>query len=221
MRSSIPLLGLALTLPLLFLPVRGLAQARSGARMGYGMGKEASVEPVHFLFLPEVIIHRLNLTAAQQSRVAALRKRVQSGFRDAWQSSGHGANQAVLMRKMKETALQADRDAVDLLTYPQRKRLGELQQEAASYEGLGRYNVALLAVKSLTADQKHRLKTLAASFRTRRSKLPPRPLPQTSGPVPVQALNEQAEAEVRKILTPEQVKQAAPALAPTPPQGKR
>ena len=197
------------------------AQGASGGRMGYGFGQRSTPEPVHFLFLPPVIQRRIRLTPQQESKVAALRQRVQSGFREAWKSTGRGANQAELLRKMKETALQADRDAVEVLTVPQRQHLVQLQAEAAAYEGLGRYNVALLAVDNLSPDQKRRLKSLAAGFRARRVGLARKgSAPAPGSTPPLQALNGQAEAAVRKLLTPVQVKQAEPALAPTPPGGR-
>jgi len=152
---------------------------------------------------------KLALTADQKSKLEAVSMKAREEGRALGQDATR-EQRAALNQKIEAEAL-------GVLTADQKKTYETWKAEVMPYEGLGRTHVALLAVSGLNADQKKQLSDLSNATREKR-----RAAGQggAGNREAAQALETEAQAGIKKILTADQVKQFEAEVA-TLPTGRR
>jgi hypothetical protein len=135
----------------------------------------------------------------------------------AFQGGGGGGREA--FQKLNQ---DAENSALAIFTADQKKMYEGWKAEAEPYAGIGRTHVALLAVTGLNADQKTKLKELGTKLQTKRMSL----IQSANGDFgslrePLQALETEAEAGLKTILTADQQKQFTTEVALIPQQRRR
>lgn len=174
--------------------------------------------PANLMQLTLPVQTRLKLTEEQKGKIDGIRKKLQEALVAAAQEVKDGGDRLAALQKVTATRRACEAEAEALLTDDQKKTLSGLQEQAAQWTGLGRSTTGLLSVDGLTDEQKAKLKALAAET-TAKSRTLLQDADRQAAVRKVQELQAEAEVSVKKILTPEQVKQfdaswAAPARLP-------
>jgi hypothetical protein len=169
---------------------------------------------------------RLNLTAAQKTKIDAISDKARDNARAAFGggggpggpggspgrpggSPGGGGDRSAAMAKVQAANAKAETEALKVLNPAQKKQFDALKAEAATYAGLGRNGNALLAITDLKPDQKNKLKTLATQSGAKREKLFSGASSAADGRAvfeKMQKLDDENRASVKKILTAPQQK---------------
>jgi hypothetical protein len=174
------------------------------------------------LRLPPALEARLDLTTDQKSRIELVRAQARQEVEALTPKPEPGVQlddaqkeerRAKLIAAVRPKLEAAEAQAEAMLTAEQKRRYAELQSAFAPLEGLGEPGFALLMVDGLTDDQRVRLKALADSADARRRDLAAaaRQKGEPTEPDEEQKARkeqeEQALADIAKVLTPEQQKQ--------------
>ena len=204
----------ALTAVIALTPVSGPAFAQAeGAqpnpptrRRVLGSG---ALTRVSLMRLTPALEQRLKITPEQKARFAEIQSRTQQSLQGQINREQSPEQRREGIRKFQEAQLKAEADAEALLVGDQKKTLQAIRADAEQFQGLGRHSVALLAVPDLTAEQRSKLKALAADVRQKRGALfqenrDPARRAQLSGVL--RAQQQQIDAGVKAILTPPQAK---------------
>lgn len=186
----------------IFMASPALAQRgpAAGAAQAAQFGRSVGLSPLR---LPPSIQSRLKLTAEQKAKLEALNQEMLRDMRAVFAAPPNGSvNQAIT-----NVTRASDAKAIAVLDASQKAEFLEMKSEAATYQGLGRAAVALLAVDALTAAQKKQLHELARLQLARRNRIL-RPSTGRADAAERTANLEQLEqatlAGIRKVLTAQQ-----------------
>jgi len=183
-----------------------VAPAQAQGRGGFF---QAGLSPTR---LSPTLQTKLSLTADQKSKLEAIQAKTREQLQALFQGGGgQGARD-----QLRELNQKAEAEALAVFTADQKKTYEGWKAEAEPYQGLGRTHVALLVVTGLSADQKKQLKDLGAAIQAKR----PQP-GQGGGREAFQALEQETQAGIKKILNADQAKQFDAEVALLPQFGRR
>ncbi len=202
--TAVALTALLLGAPVLAGGSQKPARAPSGAP-----GAATSFSGLAVTQLTPGIHRRLKLHPTQVKQLASLaaREREEVGrLIDA----GRGKPVGETYRKVDAARMRVQTDGLKLLSTPQRTSFRQVQQEFGHYDGLGPAAYRLLAITSITLEQRKQLSALGRSVRDRRLALiraARTPAERETLGVRLAGLEPETTAGARNLLSPQQQKE--------------
>lgn len=150
---------------------------------------------------------RLGLSAEQVGKIEEIRMRLGQEARAQFQA-GQRPDQETL-RKLRDTRDKGEREAVAVLSPEQSRKWDEIKAQHEKYRGLGRAGMGLLGVDGITSEQQQKLLSLAQESEAKRREIFQGAAQgdRQAAFQKMQQMDEQVQADIKRILSPEQVKQ--------------